>query len=355
MKKKAILAGVATLTVGMLPASAFALPASAFARSHSEYTFQKVATIHLKGPKGHGDLLSLDPDNGRIIVSMHDHGVDIVDSHTNKVVKWIPDVPGPNGNAYHDGYFYVASDVGKNGHDEIAVIGADSMKVVNRVMTQGTGADWVGVDPDTKTLYVGMDDKNWDEMYSLSNPEKPKYIGKFDLYPSNPKAGPDVGTVVPSSHTIYQVDDSYILKLTTEGKLEKHIDTGVKLKKHGGTKASYFDSKNDRLWVASTNSPNPGVFVLTPDLGIIKTLPESGGVDDAEADPGLGLLYLFSSSSKGFDVYNLNNTTWTTHVNTGVKITHTGLVDPATHEVYAFGGAKAELNVYKPVKRGMTR
>lgn len=350
--KKLILAGIATAAVGALPASAFALPASAFARSHSEYTFKKVATIHLKGEKGHGDLLAIDPANGRLIVSMHGHGVNIVDTRTNKVLKYISDVPGPNGIGYYDGYFYVSSDVGKNGHDQVAVIGADSLKVVNRVSTEGTGADWASVDPETKTLYITSDDKNWDEMFSLKDPAKPVSIGKFNLYPSNPKAGPDVGYLVPSMHTLYQVDDSYILKLTTKGKLEKHLDTGVKLMKHGGTKASYFDPKHDRLWVASTNAPNPGVFVLTPDLGIIKTLPESGGVDDAEADPGLGLIYLFSSSSKGFDVYNLANMTWVNHVDTGVCLTHTGLVDTATHEVYAFGGCKAELNVYKPVKNG---
>lgn len=338
-----IIAGIATLAFGMLPASVYAEP-------HSLYTFKKVATIELQGAKGHGDLLALDPANGRIVVTMHKQGVNIVDGKTNKVIKYIPDVPGPNGVAYNDGYFYVASDSGKNGHDEIAVIDAKSLKVVNRVATQGTGADWVAVNPATKTLYITMDDKNWDEMYSLGDAAKPAYKGKFSLYPAKPKSGPDVGTIAASQNAIYQADDSYVLKLSLDGKLEKSLDTGVKLKKHGGTKASYFDTKHNRLWIATTNSPNPGVLVLSPDLGIIKTQMESGGVDDAEADPNLGLLYLFSSSSKGFDAYDLASMSWIAHVNTGVGTTHTGLVDPQTHEVYAFGGAKAVLNVYKPVK-----
>jgi DNA-binding beta-propeller fold protein YncE len=348
MKGNVILGGIAVMLIGLLSTSAFAA---------TQYKFEKIATIKLKGPAGHGDLLSFDPANNRIFVAMHDHGVCVVDTQTNKLIKYIPDVPAPNGSDIDGHYLYVAAGGGPGAKEvnAIIVIDTNTLQEVGRVNTKGTSPDWVAIDKKTHILYTGLDDNNWDEMYDISDPTKPVYKGKFDLYPPKPKHGPDVGTLVESKNVIYQVDDAYILKIdATTGKIEGRINTGVRLLKHGGTKASYFDSEHDRpyrrLWVATTNHPNPGVIVLTPDLGIIKTLPESGGVDDAEADPDFRLLYLFSSSSKGFDVYNLDSMTHMTHVSTGYGHTHTGIVDPKNHVVYAFGGDGPVLVAYKPVK-----
>lgn len=345
MKSSVILGGIAVLFMGMLSLSASAA---------THYKFEKIATIKLKGPAGHGDLLSFDPANNRLFVAMHDHGVCVVDTKTNKLIKYISDVPAPNGSDIDGHYVFVAAGEGPGAGktNAIIVIDTNSLKEVGRVNTKGTSPDWVAIDQKAHILYTGMDDNNWDEMYDISNPTKPVYKGKFDLYPPNPKHGPDVGTLIPTSNTIYQVDDAYVLKVdVTTGKIEDRLDTGVKLLKHGGTKASYFDSKHNRLWVATTNHPNPGVLVLTPNLGIIKTLPESGGVDDAEADPDLGLLYLFSSSSKGFDVYDLNAMTHVTHVSSGYGFTHTGFVDPKDHVIYAFGGAGPVIVAFKPVRK----
>lgn len=335
---------IAAMLTGLLATSAFA---------HTNYKFEKIATVKLEGPAGHGDLLSFDPANHRLFIAMHDHGVSVVDTQTNKLVKYIPNIPSPNGSAIDGHYLYVAAAEGAGAGkvNAIIVIDANTLKEVGRVNTKGTSPDWLAINSATHTLYVALDDNNWDEMYNISDPTKPVYKGAINLYPAKPVSGPDVGTLLPAMNTIYQADDAYILKINaTTGQIEDHFDTRVKLGKHGGTKASYFDHKNKRLWFATTNHPNPGVLVLTPESGLIKTLPESGGVDDAQADPGLGLLYLFSSSSKGFDVYDLNSMTHLTHVSTGYGFTHTGMVDPATHVVYAFGGAGPALVAYKPVK-----
>ncbi len=348
MKSKAIAGAIAIGLTGLLSTPTFAA---------TNYKFEKVATIKLGGPAGHGDLLSLDPVTHRMFVAMHDHGVSVVDTQTNKLIKYIPDVPNPNGIAIdgHDIYVAAADGAGAGKVNAIIVIDTNTLKEVARINTKGTSPDWVAANPATHTLYVASDDNNWDEIYDISDPTKPVYKAGINLYPSKPVSGPDVGTLVPDANTIYQADDADVLKInTTTGEVEKHFDTSVKIGKHGGTKASYFDAKNKRLWFATTNYPNPGVLVLTPDMGLIKTLPESGGVDDAQADPGLGLLYLYSTSSKGFDVYDTNSMTHLTHVSTGEGNTHTGMVDPATHLVYAFnGGGKGidpTLLVYKPVK-----
>ncbi|MEO7127768.1 MAG: hypothetical protein ABI040_02720, partial [Rhodoferax sp.] len=328
MKSKAIVGAITLGLTGLLSAPTFAA---------TNYKFEKIATIKLGGAAGHGDLLSLDPATHRIFIAMHDKGVSVVDTQTNKLIKYIPDVPSPNGSALdgHDLYVAAAEGAGAGKVNAIIIIDTQTLKIVGRFDTKGTSPDWVAVNPATHTLYVTSDDNNWDEIYDVSDPTKPVYKAGINLYPSKPVGGPDVGTLVPDANTIYQADDSYVLKInTTTGEVDKHFDTSVKIGKTGGTKASYLDSKNKRLWVATTNHPNPGVFVLTPDLAVIKTLPESGGVDDAQADPELGLLYLYSTSSKGFDVYDINAMTHLTHVSTGDGNTHTGMVDPATHLVY---------------------
>lgn len=344
MKVNVVLGGIAVMLIGLLSTSAFAA---------THYKFEKIATIKLKGPAGHGDLLSFDPANGRLFIAMHDHGVDVVDTKTNKVIKYFSDVPAPNGSDIDGHYVYVAAGEGpgKGKVNAIVIIDTNTLKEVGRIDTKGTSPDWVAIDQATHMLYTGIDDNNWDEMYDISDPTKPVYKGKIVLYPPNPKHGPDVGTLVPSKNALYQVDDAYVLKINLKtGQMEKHFNTGIKLLKHGGTKASYFDTKHDRLWVATTNHPNPGVIVLTPDLGLVKTIEQSGGADDTEADPDLGLVYVFSSSSKGFDVYDLNSMTHMTHVSTGYGHTHTGIVDPKNHVIYAFGGDGPVLVAYKPVK-----
>ena len=69
--------------VGALVASAALVAVPALAQ---EYHYVKVAEIHLPTPNGHGDIVTYDPGNQMIYVSMKDDGLAVVDTRTQKVV-----------------------------------------------------------------------------------------------------------------------------------------------------------------------------------------------------------------------------------------------------------------------------
>lgn len=315
------------------------------------YSFTLVTKIPLPTKPGHGDIVTYDPTNGMVYVSLVDDGLAVVDTRTNKVVHDIKNIPSPNGNTADANYVYVAAADGPGAGkvNAIVVISKKTWKEVARVTTKGTSPDWLQVEG--HRIYVDSDDANHMEVYSTG--AKPKLEHSWALYPSNAKAGPDVATVVPSRHAIFQSDDSFVdVVNTSTGAVERHTDTGVKLLKHGGTKGEVYDARHNRLWVASTNK-TPGVFVLNPEtLKVIKTIPERGGVDQAAFDPKLGLLYTFEGGAHGFDVYNTNTMTHVAFVQAGGPggPTHTGDVDTRTHMIYAYDGSGPSLDVFKPVR-----
>jgi hypothetical protein len=336
------------LIVAAMLASTAMVAAPALA---SSYRFERVATIPLPTKKGHGDIVTYDPTNGMVYVSLVDHGLAVVDTRTNKVVHVIQDVPSPNGSAFDAHYVYAAAADGPGAGkvNAIVVISKKTWKEVGRVTTKGTSPDWIQVEGNR--IYVDSDDANQTEVYSTGATPKLEHV--WPLYPKNAKAGPDVATVVPSLHAIFQSDDGDVdVVNTSTGAVERHMDTGVKLLKHGGTKGEVYDAAHHRLWVATTNK-TPGVFVLNPStLKVIKTLPEKGGVDQAAFDPKLGLLYTFEGGAHGFDVYNTSTMTHVGFVQAGGAggPTHTGDVDTKTHAIYAYDGSGPSLDVFKPVR-----
>ncbi len=342
------LLGAAVLTSTAL----LTLPALA-----SEYRFEKVATIELQGGKGHGYIATFDPLTQMLYLSMPNDGIDVVDTRANKVVKYIQNIPSPNGVDYDGTYVYVcAADglgpgntpaVGKI--NDVIVISKETWKEIGRVAIKGTSPDWIGVDRAAKLMYVDSDDDN--QMNVLSTGKEPEVKAVWPLYPDHAKTGPDVAALVPSKHEIFQSDDSFVDVINTStGAIERHVDTGVKLTSKGGTKGEIYDAKTNRVWVGTT-SKSPGMLVLNADtLQVIKTLPQKGGADVVAFDPGLGLVYSFEGSAKGFDVYDANTMEHVGFVSTGVGNTHTGDIDPATHLVYAFEGDDGLVGVYRPVK-----
>lgn len=72
-------------------------------------------------------------------------------------------------------------------------------------------------------------------------------------------------------------------------------------------------------------------------------------MDVAVFDPGLGLVYAFEGTAKGFDVYDANTMEHVTFVSTGIGQTHTEDVDPATLRAYAYGGNARVIDVFQPV------
>ena len=338
----------------------------------AEYHYEKVATIYLPTPNGHGDIVTFDRSNGMVYVSLKDDGLAVVDTRTNTVAHTIKDIPQPNGNDWDADHVYVAAAQGDPqgmngcnqgcgfGHvvNEIVVISKHTWEIVGRVKTQGTTPDWVGVDRQHGMLYVDSDDRNFMEAYTTG--DVPQLKGVWHLHPLNTNhwwmdtadfTGPDVAWIGRGGREIFQSVNSLVEVVDTQtGNIVRENDTGVELTSKGGTKGEWLDEKNNRLWVASTTK-KPGLLVVNPDtLQVIKSIPETGGVDQLVADPSLGLVYAFVSSPGGFDVYDANTMQHVAWVPTGVKTTHTGDVDPSTHLVYAYEGDRASLGVYKPVR-----
>jgi len=353
MRRNLILAG-AVAAVALMAAPAMA----------ADYHFDHVATIHLPGNTGHGDIVTFDPSNHMLYVSMAKEGLSVVDTRTNEVAAYIEEIPSPNGVDWDAGHVYVAaadgvpaaSSAGGIVTNAIVVIDKKTWKVVDQIDTVGTSPDWLAVDRDAGLLYTDSDDRNWMEVYTTG--DHPQLKAKWPLYPYNLNSwlrdtadftGPDVATLVAARHEIFQSDDSYVEVLNTAtGAVVRQVDTGVELTPKGGTKGEVYDAKNKHLWVATTGKE---IYVLDPDsLSVLKKLPQKSGADVAAFDPSLGLIYVFEGGGKGFDVYDANTMEHVTFVSTDIGQTHTGDVDPATHLVYAYGGNDRVIEVYKPVK-----
>jgi hypothetical protein len=339
MRKALVLAGVLAST-GLMVAPAMA-----------GWKFEKVATIKLPGKSGHGDIVTFDPSNKMVYVSLVDDGLAVIDTRTNKVVHYIQNVPSPNGNAFDASHVYVAAADGPGAGkvNAIVVISKKTWKEVGRVMTKGTSPDGVQVDPAAKVVYIQSDDNNWVEKYKSG--AHPKFVAKWPLYPDKPVAGPDVGTLVPSLHALYVPDDAWFERMDTEtGAIVAKVDTGVKLMKHGGTKASIYDPRTGLIWGGTTNGDS-GMIIYNTDLKIIKRLPTHGGIDAVAYDPGLDLAYAWGGGGrKGFDVYDMKAMEPIAFVGNPYGNTHSGDVDTDTHSIYTFAGDGGVVYVYKPVR-----
>ena len=330
----------------------------------ADYHFDHVATIHLPGNTGHGDIVTFDSSNNMLYVSMAKEGLSVVNTKTNTVEAYIEDVEAPNGVDWDAGHVYVAEadgvpaaqSAGGIVTNSIAVIDKKTWKVIDHINTRGTSPDWLAVDRQAGLLYTDSDDRNWMEVYSTG--DHPELKAKWALYPYNSNlwlvdtadyTGPDVATLVQSRHEIFQSVDSYVEVLDTNtGNVVRQVDTGVELTPKGGTKGEVYDAKNKHLWVATTGKK---ILVLDPDsLATVKELPQKSGADVAAFDPNLGLVYVFEGGGKGFDVYDANAMSHIGFVSTDIGQTHTGDVDPASHLVFAYGGNDRVIEVYKPVK-----
>ncbi len=350
--------------VGALVASAALLAVPALAQ---EYHYVKVADIYLPTAPGHGDIVTYDPTNGMVYVSLVDHGFAVVDTRTSKVAHSFKDVQAPNGNDYDANYVYVAAaeglpqgmsganaGTGFGTVNQLVVIDKHTWQIVDRVETKGTSPD--GVSVGDGHVYVVSDDNNWIEEYSQG--AHPQLQGVWPLYPRNTNSwwldtsdscGPDVNYLSADRHELFQTQTSWMeIVDSNTGAIKRKIDTGVPLVAHCGTKEPWLDEKNNRLWVA-TSTKKGGMLILNPDtLAIEKRLPATSGKDAVGVDPGLGIIYSFGG--KGFDAYNINSMQHVAYVNTTVGVTHTGDVDPTTHAVYVYEGKRAALGVFCPVR-----
>lgn len=314
----------------------------------SEYSYKLVTKINLPTKAGHGDWVAYDPETHDVYVSLVD-GMAVVSTATNKVIHSYSakEIPAPNTMTFDRNYIYETVAEGPKKKNEIVVINKHDWKIVDRVNTKGTSPDGTFIDRANHHLYVISDDENWIEVYTAS--AHPKFITKYPEVPKNTVAGPDVGVLFHG--TIYATNDAYLESMNpNDGKIEKAVNYNLKLNKFGGTKGAIWDSENNTIWVGTTNHE---ILEIDPKtLQIIKPMPEVAGADEVAVDPGLGLVYAFEGGIPGFDVFSLKEQRYLTTVKTGAKKpTHSGTVDTANHDVYAYVGGHAQLWVYRPVKK----
>ena len=351
--------------VGALVASAALIAVPALAQ---EYHYVKVAEIYLPTSPGHGDITTFDPTNGMLYVSLVGDGLAVVDTRTNTVAHVIRDVPDPNGNDYDANYVYVAAaeglpqgmsggaaGTGFGTRNELVVIDKHTWQVTDRVETWPHGTTPDGVTVGDGHVYVVMDDNNVMDVYSEG--AHPQFEAQWQLEPRNTNSwwlntadycGPDVNYYSHSRKEIFQTVTSYMEILdANSGAVKRLVDTHVPLVAHCGTKQPWLDEQSNTLWVP-TSTKVGGLLIMNPDtLAIERKLPQSSGKDAIAIDKGLGIVYTFGG--KGFDAYNMKTYQHIAYVNTTVPVTHTGDVNPATHEVYVYEGKRAAIGVFKPV------
>jgi DNA-binding beta-propeller fold protein YncE len=316
------------------------------ALASSPYEFKLMTKIPLPTQKGHGDWVAFDPANQDIYVSLKGHGMAVVDTKTNKVVHAFQDIEAPNTMTFDKNYIYetAAEGAGAGKVNQVVVIDKKDWKIVDRVTTKGTSPDGTFIDPANHDLYVVSDDNNWIEKYTSG--AHPKFITKYRLQPAKPQNGPDVANLF--NGTIYATDDADVETVDPNtGKIGTLVDYHFKQNKFGGTKDMVWDLQHHVIWCATTNH---AMMLLDPKTLIVeKFLPEQAGADGVAIDRKLGLLYAFQGAIPGFDVYSTKDEKWLATVKTGTaKPTHSGAVDPASDEVYAYVGGDAALYVYKP-------
>lgn len=351
------------LVAALVASAAFiAVPALA-----QEYHYVKVAEIHLPTPNGHGDIVTYDPTNQMVYVSLKDDGMSVIDTRTQKVVKTFKDIPNPNANYFDDNYVYVDAaeglpqgmsganaGTGFGTRNELVTIDKHTWQITSRVDVPYTTPD--GLIAGAGRIYLVSDDNNKVMVYSTG--ATPKLLGVWDLYPRNinhwwvdtiDSTGPDVGWLSTARHRYFQSDQSYMESFdTNSGQMLTAVDTGVPLTGKGGTKGSWLDEETNQLWVATTTKAG-GLLILDGDsLKEIKRLPASSGKDELSVDDKLGIAYTFGGS--GFDAYDIRTQKHIAYVNTHVGTTHSGDVSSANHLVYAYEGKRAALGVYCPVK-----
>ncbi|MDE2318466.1 MAG: hypothetical protein KGK02_02070 [Rhodospirillales bacterium] len=336
MRLKNLLTSVA-LMGGMMTGTAMA----------GQVTYKEIAKIPLPTTPGHGDLVAYDPGNKMVYVSLAGGGMAVVDATNNTVAHNITDISSPNGETFDDNYVYEteAEGPGAGKANQLIVIDKSNWQIVSRVDTVGTSPDGIFIDKQNGLLYVVMDDDNSIDEYTTG--ATPKFVKKIALLPKNPVTGPDVANLI--NGYIYATDDSSVEKIDpNSGKILKLMDYHLKLTDKGGTKDMIYDKDHNRIWVATTTG---GVLEINPDtLAVEKRLKETSGGDQMGADFGMGLAYVFGG--KGFDYYSIKDQKHLGHVKTGDKPpTHSGAVDPVTHNVYAYAGGDAQLDVYQPVQQ----
>ncbi|HKM76740.1 MAG TPA: hypothetical protein VJZ32_09990 [Candidatus Bathyarchaeia archaeon] len=316
---------------------AFGSLAPVMAQSSRTLSYNRVNQISLPGSGGHGDWVTYDPANGYVYLGHHGSDLIVINTANNSIIADVDGIPRPNGIAYDSDYVYVTSAAG----NFIAVVSKSDWTLANTVKTNGTTPDGIWYSSTYGRVYVASDDANHVESYAAGL--NPKLLNIYPLLPDNPKSGPDVGVLVDSKSVLYMPDDNLVLCLNlTTGQLTNQLNTNLTIGDEGATKNMIYDNLTNRLWVATTDNQT---WVLDADtLKQITILPATAPDDQMAFDPAMRLVYTFGGT--GFDVYDADSLQHVMFVDTSSPITHTGTVDTANHEVYAYEGQANVVGVY---------
>jgi len=327
-------------------------------------SFKLIKVISLPTVDRGGDVVSYDPSNHKVYVSMGktDAGGVIINADNDTLVKVVRNgIVRPGGIAWNNKYVYWTSDVhlkkNKGGKDvtvkrfgRVVVVDKNNWKTVDSFTTIGTGADGIWADQSLGRLYVALDNSNWIEEYSLG--KDPKFIGKISLYPETGD-GPDLGVLVSAQDLLYMPDDSWEEKInlrTNQIEAKTNIAPyfpASSICHHPNTKGQIYDRQSNTIWVGTNCSK---IFVFDANhLKILAQLSAHAGVDQVAYDPTYHLVYAFESDAKGFNVYNAQTMKPVTFVSTGYGKTHTGAVDPSNHKIFVYVGEAHAVYVYQPV------
>jgi YVTN family beta-propeller protein len=334
-------AAVALTTLGTMVGAT--VPAQA-AVGDTTVTASTQKTIKLPGVGGHGDVVVADPTAHRVYVAQSpDNNVVVINTKTQSVEAVIGNVPSANGIAYSRDYLFVA----EASTNQIAVISKQTWKVIAKVDAGGKTPDAIYYDSRDHTVFVANDDSNNMESFSATAPFK--VLGSIPLQPSNPKTGPDLGTYVRETNTIYQADDNNVLVIDAATRKIKKVFS-LPLPAGAVAKDMFYDHERDVLWVGTSAAE---ILAINPTTGsVLAKVATASGMDQISGDERRRLLYIGETKAGVMGVVDLDTFTSLANVKTESG-THTLDALPHTDLVYVYRNVSNVVDVVKvDVKHG---
>jgi YVTN family beta-propeller protein len=318
------------------------VPAPTSVRTAAAVTASTQKSIQLPGAGGHGDVVVADPGAHRVYVAQSpDNNIVVIDTTTNSIQTVIGHVPKANGIAYSPDYLFVSEAPTK----QVAVISKASWRVIATVPSGGATPDAIYYDSPNDTVFVANDDSNTMEFFSARAPFT--VGGSIPLQPTKPASGPDLGTYVRETNTIYQSDDNNVLVIDAARRSITKV-FALPLPAGATAKDMFYDSRRHLLWVGTTAKE---IVAIDPGTGrVLERVATASGVDQISGDKQHRLLYLGEGKAGVMGVVDLDTARFSTDIKTE-KDTHTLAARPNTDLVYVYRNTSNVVDVVKIARK----
>jgi YVTN family beta-propeller protein len=328
----------AVVTLGVLSLSS---PSSSSVQTAAAVTASIQKTIHLPGAGGKGDVVVSDPDAHRVYVAQSpDNNVVVINTTTNSIQAVIGHVPKANGIAYSPDYLFVSEGPTKR----VAVISKANWRVIATVPSGGTTPDAVYYASPNDTVFVANDDSNTMEFFSARAPFT--VGGSIALQPTKPTKGPDLGTYVRETNTIYQSDDNRVLVINAARRTITNV-FALPLPAGATAKDMFYDGRRHLLWVSTSAQET---LAIDPSTGrVVNKVATASGADQISGDEQHRLLYLGEGKAGVMGVIDLD-TAASANFKTE-KATHTLATPPNTDLVYLYRDMPNVMDVVKIARK----